>query len=342
MRKPTQRITLKDIADDCGFSVNTVSRALRDDPRLSGATVETIKKSARSLGYIRNVLASSLRSGKSGVIAILIEQIQNPHYSNLISELTSVLSDRGYNTMVLITQDDPDREKKMLDMAVSHSVDGILFFPHGPNLTAVQMLRESRIPFVMIDRHVEGVRDVDVVRLDDEQGGYIAAKELLSKGHRHILYIAGPLYSSSQVDRAAGIRRAILEEGFDPVKIIRSIRWERFQEAIRSDLVLDLLNPVDYTAILSFNDEMAYYAMAPLIKTGYRFPEDLSVCGFDFVRGIIPYLPRLTSVTQAKRNDLSSTAAEVLLKRISHTDFPPRDVCLPVTLIDDCSIRQIP
>ena len=88
MSQTNRRVTLKDISNACGYSVNTVSRALRNDNRLSQKTIATIQQIADDLGYMRNIMASSLRSGHTNLIAVIIEDIQNPHYSEMISQIS--------------------------------------------------------------------------------------------------------------------------------------------------------------------------------------------------------------------------------------------------------------
>ena len=101
MNSPNKRITLKDIADQCGYSVNTVSRALRNDSKLSEATISRIHQIADDLGYMKNVVASSLRSGHTTLIAVIVDDIQNPHYSDIISQITVKLRKYGYHTLIL-------------------------------------------------------------------------------------------------------------------------------------------------------------------------------------------------------------------------------------------------
>ena len=96
-----KRITLKDISEQCGYSVNTVSRALRDDPRLPEATISRIKQVADELGYMKNVIASSMRSGHTNLIAVIVDDIQNPHYSDIISQISIKLRKYGYHTLIL-------------------------------------------------------------------------------------------------------------------------------------------------------------------------------------------------------------------------------------------------
>ena len=331
MTRPGQRVTLKQVADDCGFSVNTVSRALRDDPHLSEETVQTIKESADRLGYIRNALASSLRSGRSQIVAILVEEIRNPHYSYLVTKMSRALGEEGYVSVVLVTGNKIELERKMVNIALGHAVDGILFFPQGADGEIVQLIRANRVPFVLIDRTVAGVSDADIVRLDDEAGGYLAAKRLIDTGHRKFLYLAGPLTNSSQTERERGILRALDDAGI-PREDCRIVPSDDFLLAIEEKTVMSMLTPVDYTAILSFNDEMGYYAMNALFREGIGVPNDVSIVGFDHVRHVVRYLPALTSVSNIPGKDIATAAVRLLLEKLNNPELPPREIMLPVEM----------
>ena len=133
MNSPNKRITLKDIADQCGYSVNTVSRALRNDSKLSEATISRIHQIADDLGYMKNVVASSLRSGHTTLIAVIVDDIQNPHYSDIISQITVKLRKYGYHTLILGSYIEKNYADYSLSLALSYNVSGIVFFPRKYN-----------------------------------------------------------------------------------------------------------------------------------------------------------------------------------------------------------------
>lgn len=125
------RITLKTIAEHCDCSVNTVSLALRNDSRISDATLRKVQQAADELGYIRNNLASSLRSGKSHMIAVIIEHAHNPHYTFLIDDIVAELRTHGYIPLLLFTHSSEETEQQMLKLALSLSADGLILFVTG-------------------------------------------------------------------------------------------------------------------------------------------------------------------------------------------------------------------
>ena len=143
MNSPNKRITLKDIADQCGYSVNTVTRALRNDSKLSEATISRIHQIADDLGYMKNVVASSLRSGHTTLIAVIVDDIQNPHYSDIISQITVKLRKYGYHTLILGSYIEKNYADYSLSLALSYNVSGIVFFPRKYNKNAINLINQN-------------------------------------------------------------------------------------------------------------------------------------------------------------------------------------------------------
>ena len=323
------RITLKDIAERCGYTANTVSRALRNDEKLPESTRLTIQKLAREMGYVPNSSARALRYGSSHTIAVIINDISNPYYSNMLSQIDQLLKGKNYHPMILCSQLDENLASEMIRLAISQQVDGILFFPFN-NAQHIRDLRASGIPFVMMDRWIPNV-EADIARIDDYAAGYTMARHLLSQGHRRFLYMAGPFVNSSQVDRQNGITEALQAAGLDLDTHLRILPWDSMPDDPSPADVIKLLSPFDYTAILAFNDVRAYHAMNALHTAGMRVPEDISIVGIDHIRWRNTYLPPLTSIT-VDGQTVAETAIEMLFERIENPDISFRHIVLPVRL----------
>ena len=326
------RITLKDVAEACGYTVNTVSRALRDDPRLPPATRAKLRQTAFEMGYIRNSLASTLRSGKSGNVAVIVNDIHNLHFCNMLSKIDVELRRAGYNMMVLCMQLNESLAEQMIHSAISQSVDGILFFPYHDNPSHIEYMENHGIPFVLLDRWIQG-KVTDNARCDDLQGGYLAGDHLARLGHRRYLFLSGVNQSSSQLDRLEGFRRAMRDHAV-PDKGIRVVPGEIVEGALAERHVGDLLFPMDYTAIISFRDEVSYPVMLALEEQLIAIPRDISIVSFDHLRGEIPYLPKLTSI-YADGESVAVHGVRLLLKRIADRSLPPQVTVLPVRLYDE-------
>ncbi len=326
------RITLKDIAEACNYTVNTVSRALRDDPRLPEATRAKIRQEALRLGYIRNSLASTLRSGKSGNVAVIVNDIHNLHFCNMLSRIDVELRRAGYNMMVLCMQLNEELGEQLIHSAISQSVDGILYFPYMNNRSHIEYMEKNHVPFVLLDRRIQGTV-TDNARCDDVRGGEIAGEHLARLGHRRFLFLSGVDQSSSQIDRLDGFRRAMKACGI-PESGVRIVPGDTVEEALAEGRIGELLFPMDYTAIISFRDEVSYPVMLALGERGVAIPGDVSIVSFDHLRGEIPYLPRLTSI-YADNDNVAAQGVRLLLNRIGSRELPPQITVLPVRLYDE-------
>ena len=326
------RITLRDVAGACGYTVNTVSRALRGDPRLPESTREKIRQTAVRMGYIRNSLASSLRSGKSGNIAVIVNDVHNLHFCHMLTTMDRELRKAGYNIMVLCMGLNEDLAEHLIRSAISQAVDGILYFPYLNNSSHVEIMRKNNMPFVLLDRRVQDMV-TDNVRCDDRQGGYMAGAHLAKLGHKRYLFLSGENRSSSQIDRLAGFMDAMREYGI-PESDIRVVPGEKVETALAESWIRELLFPLDYTAVVSFRDEISYPVKLELADMGLEIPRDISIVSFDHLRGEIPYLPKLTRIF-ADGDNVAYNGAHLLLDRIAHPDQEPQVMILPVHLFDE-------
>ena len=326
------RITLRDVAGACGYTVNTVSRALRGDPRLPESTRTKIREAAIRMGYIRNSLASTLRSGRSGNIAVIVNDVHNLHFCNMLTVMDSELRKAGYNIMVLCMGLNEELGEHLIRSAISQSVDGILYFPYMNNRSHIEIMRKNNMPFVLLDRRIQDIV-TDNVRCHDRQGGFLAGVHLAGLGHRKYLFMSGENRSSSQIDRLEGFMQAMREYGI-PESNIRVVPGEKVEAALADSTLRELLFPLDYTALVSFRDEVSYPVMLELTDMGLQIPKDISIVSFDHLRGDIPYLPKLTSIF-SEGQSVASNGVRLLLNRIEHPDLPPQVIVLPVRLFDE-------
>ena len=326
------RITLKDVAGACGYTVNTVSRALRGDPRLPESTRVKIREAAVRMGYIRNSLASTLRSGRSGNIAVIVNDVHNLHFCNMLTVMDSELRQAGYNIMVLCMGLNEELGEHLIRSAISQSVDGILYFPYMNNRSHIEIMQKNNMPFVLLDRRIQDIV-TDNVRCDDRQGGFLAGVHLAGLGHKKYLFMSGENRSSSQIDRLEGFMQAMSEYGI-PESNIRVVPGEKVEAALADSTLRELLFPLDYTALVSFRDEVSYPVMLELADMGLEIPKDISIVSFDHLRGDIPYLPKLTSIF-SEGQSVASNGVRLLLNRIEHPDLPPQVIVLPVRLFDE-------
>ena len=340
MQRNGNRVTIKDIALQCNVTANTVSRALRDDRKISEATIQKIKKTALEMGYVRNNMASAMRSGSSHLISIIVDDLPNPHYSVLIDKIDYLLKKNGYDIMIVCSHGKMEESLKMANVSISNLVNGIIYFPDSNDRSVTERIKKNHIPLVLVDRAVSGV-ETDVVRVDDYQGGALAAERMYMAGHRKFLYICGPEGNGAQPLRQQGFLDTLSGYGVDPSEI-RMIRGDRIYPMPDSAELFQLLQPIRYTGIFSFNDQIAYSVMNALQDHGCRVPEDISMIGFDHIRTGMPCLRPLSSIGCENTVDPAERVVELLLRRIKNPEHAFVSEVLPVMLYEaESTVRKI-
>ena len=331
MAKDSGRVTLQDIARATGFTVNTVSRALKDKDDISRETCLHIQQVAREMGYVRNYIASSLRSGRTKTIAMIAGSMMNPFYAVLGDLIQQEAVRLGYSLMILGSRDDPDTEAQMVEIALSRQVDGVLITPCSFESPALGMLRSSGIPFVLLSRYLEGSED-DCVYCDDEQGGYLAARHLIEKGHRHLGMISFRHVVFSSRKRFDGFQRACLEAGIPA----RHIHYAEPED--EADILHRLRIWMDdgMTALFAFCDVEAWSLITMMENEGMLKDGGPDIVGFDNILRYVNFPKPICSIDPHLRDE-ACTAIDLLRRRIHEPSLPPQQVILPVDLVCRCS-----
>jgi len=322
-------IRLADIAERTGYSINTVSHALRDMSDISEKTKKHILQVAEEMGYIENISASYLRSKKSRSIAIITGDISNPHFAILAKEMVACLRTFRYSAFVLNTDEDEEQEKKAIMMAIAQNVDGIIICPVQKTHENIDFITKVyKIPCVLIGRRFED-RNLSYAICDDVNGGYLAAEHLLRYNHRNVLFVNAPSYISSSRDREKGAKKAFEVYGMNPdlLKVCQISLLNNDKE------ITEMLEKhSDVTGILCFSDYIALRICHFLKSQGKKVPEDVSVVGFDDIVSKF-YLPlMLTSVTSSKTK-MSVNAVNMLMKLIDQSQTEPVQCVLDTKLV---------
>jgi len=327
LSRSTGKVTLQDVAKATGFTVNTVSRALKNKPDISRQTCEEIQRVAREMGYVRNYIASSLRSGRTKTIALIAGTMVNPFYAILADLIQREAVRLGYGLMILCSQDDPETELHMAEMALSRQADGVLISPSAANSPAVSLLRESGIPFVLLSRRLEKGRD-DCVICDEEQGGYLAGQYLLNRGNRKLAMYSyfDVVYSTDM--RLQGFRRACLEAGVPDA----DIRYASSSD--EQDVLHQMQSWLDegVTGLFSFCDVEAWSTITLMENRGVRIAEKMDIIGFDNLLGYVQF-PRPISSIDCHLQQEAVVAIDLLRQRIHEPSLPAQQVTLPVSLV---------
>ena len=330
------KLKLRDIARLTGHTVGTVSKALHDKPGLAPRTREHILKVARESGYIGNALAGSLRSGTTRTAAIILGDIANPLFAIMAKGLIAALARVGYSAILLNSEENSEEEVRAVTTALSRNVDGVFLCPTQRGMEGVELLRRNGAPCVLVGRYFQDY-DLDSVVFDDLNGGHLAARHLLSLGHRDVLFLAGPECVSSARERREGFMEEMRASGAacDPA-LLREV-------PIIADATRDIAEALSivrpFSAVCAFSDYVAWQVLYALAARGVRVPEEVSVVGFDDIQSDMRLPVSLTTVGCDKRA-IGDRAVELLMRRIAEPDAPTRQVRLETHLVVRGTTRE--
>ncbi|MBA8794811.1 LacI family transcriptional regulator [Friedmanniella endophytica] len=279
--------TLADVAARAGVAVSTVSRALSNPTRVNVRTRERVEQAARELDYTANPSARALSSGRTGAVAVLVSDVTNPFYFDIIRGSQQQLKNAGVTQLLVDTEESAEVEASLL-ATLQRSCDGAILTSTRLSDSRLDQLAAS-MNLVTINRPRRGIGSVV---LDTAQGMEQAVEHLVSLGHRRIVYVSGPKGSWSNERRWRAVHRAARRLGADVVRT-RDFPPRSDSGTGAADAVLN----TRATACIAYNDVVAIGMLARLAERGVAVPEDLSVVGCDDIFGADFCHPPLTTVT---------------------------------------------
>ncbi len=315
--------TIHDVAALCGVAASTVSRALTTPGRVNFRTRERIEAAAAQLNYIPNSQAKALSSGRTKAVAVLVADITNPFYFDIIRGTQLQLKAAGYTQLLVDTEESEEVEANTLDQ-LRKTADGVI-------LTASRLSDEiltaaaRKLPMVTINREVDGIPSVV---LDTPSATSQALDHLISLGHHSVAFIAGPDASWSNQRRWRALSAAAAAREVDVLRL-GPFAPQTYSGAAAADAAVHS----GVSACIVFNDLMAIGMLQRLRARGVRVPEDMSIVGCDDIFGADFCSPPLTTVT-APVEQGGRVAVTMLLGQISPTygTVPRRQTVLPTHL----------
>lgn len=314
-----KKIRLKDISDETGFSIKTVSRALNNHPDINKNTREKILKVAERFAYQPNLIAKSLRENKSYAIGYIVPDITNQFFGEVALAIESVFKKRGYSLLTSFTNVDKDKEIEALRILLSRQVDGIIVATIGTTGNYLkEIIEDFKIPIVVIDNKVKGYK-TNIILHDNIKGAYLLTKHLIEHGNKNIACISGPLVETSGKRRLEGYKKALAEFNIDyNEKLVQFSNW-KIDGGYDSTLKL-FKGTHKPTAIFVANSIMALGALKALRELELKVPKDVAIDSFDnldFTSATNPPLTTLRSI----EGEIGKVAAELLLKIIETQDI---------------------
>lgn len=304
--------TIEDVAKLAGLSRTTVSRVLNDHPYVSDEKKKLVEQAMEHLGYVPNSAARSLRNQKTGIIAVLIPKISTPFFSQLIEILEMAASAKGYQLIICQTQFSKQKERNYLNLLKTKQVDGVIMTSFENDWSVIDSYLNYG-PIVLCNDIVEQAQ-IPMVYMNQAYSGYMVAKHLLERGHRHIAYCSNGIESEGMKAREQGFKRALTEAGciFDENFHFKKVSRVEDGKQIFRKIVNMKLTP---TAIFTGGDPVAAGFISEAKKHGWSIPEDLAIVGFDNMEITELLDPTITTVIQPVE-EMAIKSMDVIFEKI--------------------------
>jgi len=309
--------TIKEIAKSLNISVSTVSRALHDHPSIGITTKTRVKRKAIELNYEPNQAAIHFQKGKTFTLGVILPELSESFFSSAISGIEDTAYQRNYTVLFAQSHDDEGMEKKLVEKMKNQRVDGLLvsISKTTSNYEHFEMLAKQNIPVVFFDR-VPALKNINYVNCNIETGTFDAVTFLLKKGHRSIGLLNGPTSLQATIERKEGYIKAMVKNRlkFDPSLVINCDLTEEGTVTAMDKLLSNKRKP---TAIVTFNDYVALYAIRHARSSGIIINEDIDFVSYANLP-IINYMDNvpLASVEQFPYQQ-GQKATDILLDLIS-------------------------
>lgn len=313
-------LTMKDIARELGISVATVSRALKDSPRISAERRAAIQQYAREHNFTPNMIAESLRHSRVQplkVIGVIIPEFAHYYFSSILSGIEEEATARGYRIMVAQSNEQYEREVKICQSFYENKVCGIIVSQAKDThqYDHFQRLIDSGVPLVFYDRICTGVNASRVV-VDDYMGAFNAVTHLIETGCTRIAFYGSSMTLEISKNRYNGYKDALLKHGIQPnQELIRFCDNRTDAEAITPE-ILSTDNPPN--GFFAVNDDTAIGILYTAKRMGFRVPEDISICGFTNGQRAVACDPMLTTVEQ-RGIKVGEEAVDILIGHVEGT-----------------------
>ncbi len=330
--------TIKDIARKTGLGLATISSYL------NGGNVREknrilIEEAIEELHFEVNEIARGLKTNRTRLIGIIIPELNNPFFAEVVAEMEDILRNHGYATMICDCRTDEKREAEAIEFLKKRRVDGVFAMPVAKNGTCFQELQESGIPVVTVDRKLKDL-DCDCVLVDNRGGTKLAVERFIQAGHKRIGIITGKNDVYTTKERLLGYYDALEEAGIaQDDRLIANGQFTIRGGAVALKELVE--NNADMTAVYVCNYEMMVGAMIEINELGLRIPEQLSLIGFDNMEFAKACVPRLSIVTQPTK-EIAMEAASCMLDRLEYgKQETVRTISLPTGFLDGKSIRLL-
>jgi len=273
-------VRMKDIAQDLGLSVVTISKVLRNHPDIADETRERVLQRVKELDYQPNLMARSLVTGRSFLVGLIVPDLLHPFFAEVAKALSAVLADRGYSLIISSSEEDQKTEDTEIQQLMARRLDALVIASSGNDMGAFERMDRHGLPYVLIDREVTGLA-ANFVGTNDEMAGRLATEHLIKQGCRNIAHIRGR-DNSTGARRFEGYRQALLRHGLPyNEKLVVARRTVDIDSIWHgAEAMQTLLGRTPRPdGVFAYNDPLAIGAMKAILAKGLRIPDDIAVIG---------------------------------------------------------------
>lgn len=334
--------TIRDIAEELKLTPATVSRALHNNPRISADTKRLVMETAKRLNYRRNKIASSVRTGKSHTIGVIIPSARINFFGSVVHGIETLASEHDYHTLIYQSEESSVLEVKAIETFLGARVDGILasLAKGATDFSHYTDLKKRNTPLVLFDRSNDSLNIPSVV-IDDYKGGFCATGHLISQGYKRIAHLAGPQVFETFQNRQKGYLDALRAHGIEIDESLictGDISIEAGKKA--ADYFMDLENPPD--AVFAVEDFSALGLMKRLKQKNIRIPEDIGIIGFaneDFDDHTTPTLSSIDQQTVQMGREAFNMLLQII-ENNSKTPVQSKIILEPIPVFRESSLRN--
>jgi DNA-binding LacI/PurR family transcriptional regulator len=325
-----ERTLIKDVAREAGVSTATVSHVINKTRSVSEATRQRVMRAIQSCNYYPNAQARSLASGRSHTLGLLVSDISNPFFPELVKTIETVAFEKGYDVILSNTDYNDERTLNYVRRFIERNVAGVALMTSELDTTLIDELARCHVPVVFLDIGSAGVCMSNLL-VNYGAGIEEAIRHLVGLGHRNIAYVGGPGHLRSAAKRLEAFRHSMacqIPGARPPVIYEGDFRLEGGRRAAREIFAADELP----TAIIVANDMMAFGVMQECHERGLHVPADISIVGFDDIAFAALSNPPLTTIC-LPRAELGRQAVEALLATIKDTDRQGVEIYIQTYLV---------
>lgn len=324
-----EKVTMADVAKEAGVSKSTVSQFLNKRYEYMGEkTKQKIEVAIEKLGYQPNFIARSLKQKRTSMVGIIVANIVH-HFSTEISRaIEDFCHEHELHAIVCNADDDPEKEKRYIEMLRAKQVDGLIIFPTGQNNELYEAMIKDDYPVVFVDRKVENL-EVFSVSTDNRESTYRAIQHLIEKGHERIAFVVQPLTVSTRRERFEGYQQALLDSG---LKMNSDFIIEASIPEMKDKLEKLFCLEEKPTALFAGNDRVFLNVMEFFKEKGIKLGSDIELVVFDNIPFAHLAEAPISYINQPAY-EMGEKAAELLYKQINNEEMDPAEFVFPSRLV---------